>query len=250
MAISDTLEEARAFLREIKKNYQFAKANAVTTGKVELQVSLAKCSGKLETCQKDFNRVIRNQSKNITAGLRIGADTMIQEQMLWDAAIGYMLVCDAIFALRTINSYDSAAHAYEMLDAAMEQITGKKKPLAKFRRIATVANRNSYGYVTSVAAISEKEELLESFFERLKVTGDIEQCLADARNPVAREAELRNAYTKGNIAPALRGEDQPVVSELDAYMNRLNNMPDAAAEDDFDVDFSAMMDIHPPKNDE
>ena len=27
--------------------------------KVELQVSLAKCSGKLETCQKDFNRVMR-----------------------------------------------------------------------------------------------------------------------------------------------------------------------------------------------
>ena len=92
-----------------------------------------------------------------------------------------------------------------------------------------------------------RKALLDIFFERLKITGDIEQCLADSRNPVAREAELRNAYTKGTIAPTLRGEDQPVVSEIDACMNRLNNVPDAMPEDDFDVDFSDMMDIHPPE---
>ena len=33
---------------------------------------------------------------------------------------------------------------------------------------------NEYGYITSATAVKDKEALLESFFDRLKVNGDIE----------------------------------------------------------------------------
>lgn len=248
MVISDTLEDAKVYLQEIKKKYKFARANFDRVEAAELQASLAKCSGKLEICKKDFNRVIKNQSRNISEGMRVGADTILQEQMLWDAAIGYMLVRDALFALRTINSYNSAAHAYEMLDTAMKQIAGGNGGLSRFVHIGSPKERNAYGYVTSAAAVKNKEELLDTFFERLKVTGDIEMCLEEIRNPATRQAELRNAYTKGIIAPDLQGKDTTLVSEMDEYMNRLNNLPDTPTEHAFEDSLDSMMDIHPPKD--
>ncbi len=242
MAILDTLDEVKSFLEGIKRKYRFRKARIARQDAVELQTTLAKCRGKLEICKKDFSRTINTQSRNINAGVKEGADTVIQEQIMWDAAIGYMLVRDAIFALETINSYDSVSHAYEMLDAAMKQIAGKKNGFPKAMKIGSTKERNAYGYITSSAALKEKEELLDTFFESLKLTGNIEEHLAAARNPAARQAELRHAYTKGNTAA------EPA-SEIDALMDRLSGVEDqAAAQPDFENDMGSMLDIHPPKD--
>lgn len=248
MAISDTLDEAKVYLDNLKRKYRFRKARLAREEAVELQTSLAKCRGKLEICKNDFSRTIKTQSKNIGEGMRTGADTIIQEQILWDAAIGYMLVRDAIFALKTINSYDSVAHAYEMLDAATKQMSGKKTSFPPLARIGSTKERNAYGYITSSTAVKEKEELLDTFFEQLKVTGDIDECLDSARTPAARQADLRRAYTKGAIAPELSGAAAPV-TEMDEVMGRLSGVESMPADaDDFSDSLDSMMDIHPPKD--
>ena len=243
MAISDILSEVKASLEELKRKYRFKKARMAHEDAVELQVTLAKCRGKLEICKKDFNRAINTQSKNIGEGKKVGADTVIQEQILWDAAIGYMLVRDAIFALETITSYDAVSHAYEMLDAAMKQVAGKKSNFPGGMKIGSTKERNAYGYITSSAALKEKEELLDSFFEELKVAGDIEARLAEARMPGERQAELRHAYTKSGEVAASKG------SEIDDIMSRLSGSERApVADEDFERDMSSMLDIHPPKD--
>jgi len=248
MAIMEAMEDAKRHLEEIKKNHRFKKANLAREEMAELTASLAKCSGKLEICRKDFNRTIRTQSRNISDGLRQGADTMVQEQMLWDAAMGYLLVRDAMFALRTINSYDSVAHAYDLLDAATKQITGKRSSLAKFVHIKSGKTRNEYGYITSATAVKEKETLLESFFDRLKVNGDIEECLSLARNPGDKQAERRRACIDGVAPETKAGGAGGSVSSRDALMDRLNGVQSTQEPEDFsNVDFSAMGDIHPPK---
>lgn len=227
---------------------RFKKANMDRQEAAELQSSLAKCRGKLELCRKDFARSIRTQSKNIAEGQRAGMETIIHEQMMWDAAIGYMLVNDAIFALKSISTYDSIAHAYEMLEAATKQMSGKKSGLGSVVHIGSKKERNSYGYITSTAAAKEKEELLNSFFERLKVTGDIEACLETAKDPAAHQAELRGAYTDNSAraestAPGMYGSD------LDAYMRRLDgDAKSGAAEEDYTEAMDDMLDIHPPKD--
>lgn len=244
MAIMEAMEDAKRYLEDFKKKLRFKKANLAREEMAELTASLAKCSGKLEICKKDFDRTIRTQSRNIGNGQRMGADTMIQEQMLWDAAMGYLLVRDAMFALRTINSYDSVAHAYDMLDAATKQITGKRGSAVKFVHIKSGNTRNEYGYITSAAAVKEKEALLESFFDRLKVSGDIEECMKIVRNPADQEAERRRAVAEGNVPESKEGGS----SARDEMLSRLSGVQDSQKPEDYsDADFSAMGDIHPPK---
>ncbi len=245
MAITDTLNEAKASVAEMMRRHKFKKANMERREAVELQSSLAKCRGKLEICRKDLERTIRNQSKNIQEGQRTGMDTLIQEQILWDAAIGYMLVKDAIFALKSISSYDSVAHAYEMLEAATSQMAGKKNRIP-FPHIGGAKERNAYGYITSSAAVKDKGELLEGFFAQLKLSGDIEECLAAARIPVVQEAQQREAYTGGNISKELKGGTSG--SSLDVNMERLAGLADAdSAQIDYEAAMDAMRDIRPPE---
>ena len=156
----------------------------------------------LEISRTEFRRSIEKYSKNIKKGLKEGRDILLQEQTLWDAAIGYMLVSDAIFALETINSYDSVEHAYELLDEAVKIMSGKEKP-KKSLNLGKQRERDAYGYVTSKTAIKQKEEMLDSFFSELKESGDIEACL--------------DAHRNGQPKESLRGETDSV----DDLLNRL-----------------------------
>lgn len=243
MAISDMIWEVQSSLKEIKRKNKFKKARMAHEEAVELQVTLGQCRGKLEICKKDLNRAINTQSRNITDGLKKGTDTIIQQQIMWDAAIGYMLVRDAIYALETISSYDSVSHAYEMLDAAMKQMAGKKSGFPRMK-VGSTKERNAYGYITSSAALKEKESILEGFFEQLKTQGDIEARLAEARLPGDRQAEQRHAYTTeaNKISSAS--------SDIEARMKRLEGKPDTADQEDFEIDMDTMFDLHPPKKSE
>ena len=192
-AITNKLEDAKRALDALKRKRSFKKANDARAEAAELQAALATCRGKLEVCKKDFNRTIRTEARNISEGLSIGADTTIQEQTLWDAAIGYMMVKDAIFSLRTISTFDSVTHAYEMLGTAIDLISERQRVLPKLPKVGPKRDRNIYGYITSNSALEQKQEILDGFFEELKLTGDIEACLAAARLP----SEVRAARLTG-----------------------------------------------------
>lgn len=204
MTISDSLAEAKNALAEVKKKHQFKKANQERQKAVQLQSDMAKCRGKLEICKNDFDRTIRTQCNNIRKGQRDGMDTLLQEQILWNAALGYLLVRDAIYALQTINSYDSVQHAYEMLEQATLQLTKPGKKGSVFGA-DTKKERNEYGYITSRRTRKEKERMLELMFDKLKLTGDIEQCIEELNHPQTASGSLSE------------------FSSLDQEMNRLRN---------------------------
>ena len=89
-------------------------------------------------------------------------------------------------------------------------------------------------------------ELLEGFFAQLKLSGDIEECLAAARIPVVQEAQQREAYTGGNISKELKGGTSG--SSLDVNMERLAGLADAdSAQIDYEAAMDAMRDIRPPE---
>lgn len=182
--MKEKIEEARAAINNIRRNKKFKKANKERIKDVELQNDLAVCRGKLEVCKNDFNRTIKKEARSIAEGKRIGADTTIQEMTLWDAAVGYMLVKDAIYQLKTIATFDSVNHAYDMLGAAIDQITERKYKADKIPKIFSRRERNMYGYVTSSTAVKNKEEILDVIFETLKQTGDIEACLQSAGDSI------------------------------------------------------------------
>lgn len=232
-AITNTFENARNALAAYKRKRSFKKANNARAEAAELQASLATCRGKLEICKKDFNRTIRTEVKHIAEGTSIGADTSIQEQTLWDAAIGYMMVKDAIFSLKTISSFDSVTHAYDMLGTAIDLITERQRILPRLPKLGRKRDRNVYGYITSDTALKEKQEILTGFFEELKRTGDIEACLASARSP-----EAVNASRAAGV------QEDPDTERWDAVLGDKSNDAEAMEADAAAMD--AMLDIHPP----
>lgn len=184
MSIHDSLNAARDKLEAAMKDRRFKKANLSREEKIELQAAQAMCRGKLERCQKDFDRIIREQSRYIREGEDLGANTDIQEEMLRDAALGYLLVRDAIYALRTINNHTSISHAYEMLDLATRHMSGKKSGLP----LKSILNKGVYRDLTSSAAYNDKNKQLAGFYDQLKATGDIEACLNSTAQSVNEEA--------------------------------------------------------------
>lgn len=222
MSIQDSLNAAKGKLEAMMKDRRFKKANLKREEQIDLMTAQAACRGKLELCQRDFDRIIREQCRYIREGQAIGADTLIQEQMLWDAAIGYMMVRDAIYSLRTINTHTSLAHAYDMLDLVTKTTSGKKSGLP----LKTIRDRNIYGYVTSSAAYQAKTELLDTFFEELKATGKIEDCLNHAQNPGSREAAVRNACANGSPLP-----EQSAGVDENSAMARLRGLSGQTSEE-------------------
>ena len=238
-SISEMLEDAKASIKQMEKKHNFRRANRDREAAVQLQYDLGLCRAKLERCKKQFGQTIREQSRHIEKGRSEGLDVLVQEQILWDAALGYLLVRDAIFALQSVNNYDTVEHAYELLDAAVRQMTGKRE---KKRNWGFKGNkeRDSYGYLTSAATLREKETKLDGFFEELKKTGDIEACLATAQNPNDVRADREQmASTTATTSPSGG-------SDFDQTMARLPQNAKSVGEDD-ELDGMVSTDIHPPE---
>lgn len=242
-SISELLEDAQSSIMQLEKKHKFKKANKDRQETAALQYDLGQCRGKLENCKKQFSRTIRTQSINIADGRAAGIDTVLQEQILWDAAIGYLLVRDAIYALQSITSYDSVAHAYELLDAAMKQMAGKQGGLSKFLRIGTTKERNAYGFVTSSAAVKQKEAFLNTFFEDLKENGDIEACLDSAENPSHTKVDRERKASSSSVEGRVGGFG---MSNVDQMMSRLHG--GVQDEEDEDIELTVNTDIRPPQD--
>jgi hypothetical protein len=188
MALMDSLEAAKDSLNEFKRKRRFKKANKQREEAAALQSDLVKCRGKLESCRAEFARTVRTQAANIRKGQSEGMDTLLQEQILWDAAVGYLLVRDAIYSIQTLNNYDSVDHAYSMLEQATKQMMNKRNHMNTMKLVGN-KKRDEYGYITSDSSRKEKEQMLELFFEKLKRTGDIEACVNEAnRSSFGRSA--------------------------------------------------------------
>ena len=113
---------------------------------------------------------------------------------MWDAALGYLMVRDAIYSLESINTYDSVAHSYEMLDEAIKVMSGKGRP-SNHLFLGAQRKRKDYEFLNSRTALKEKEQLLDTFFAKLEDTGDIEACIKEARSPDAYRADSVQAYS-------------------------------------------------------
>ncbi|MBQ6018512.1 MAG: hypothetical protein IKH82_01775 [Clostridiales bacterium] len=181
MAITDKIEDIKTSLKKISKDLSYKKANKERDKKVEAQASIMKCRGQLGASLNDFRRNIRSHVDYLKAGPHSEVDVSIREQLLWDAAISYMLVRDAISALETVTSSVNIDYSYKLLDTAVALMNGKKKKIPSYNGAAT-KGRVRYDYVKSDAVLKAKTQILESVFEDLKKTGDIEACLAATEN--------------------------------------------------------------------
>ena len=210
MSITDKIQEVKDDLKKFKRNRSFKKANAEREKMVELQTSLAKCRRKLEVSLKDFKRTIRSEVEYIHQDQVSSNDIALHEQLLWDSALGYMLIRDAIFALKTVTTYDSIEYGYELLSAAVSQMDRKKAKLPVYGA-SNKKSRNKYGYLTADPVKQEKIQILESIFDELKETGDIDACLARSENKKTGKVDKTDPdYLKSLLSEENKGNSDAV----------------------------------------
>lgn len=232
MAIFDLLDDAKKTVNDLKKKYKFHYLNKKREEAAGLIYDVNACQGRLGACKREFNRIIKEQSKAVREGRVNGMDVFIQQNMLHDAAVGYLLVRDAMFALNSVSSTDSIAHAYELLETATLQMQGKK-PLKDL--IPGVANkkgdRDKYGFLTADATLADKNAYIATFFDELIQTGDIDKCIEKSK-PVP--------IHDGNILSGEIGSDS--MDEFKKQLEEIRKLDAGASSGSKPVDYMSFRD--------
>lgn len=179
------LEQAQKQMEKLKKAYRYSKANASREAAAKLQYERTVCRSQLEANKKNVERVIREQSRNIRNGRAEHQDTSIQQDLVHEAALSYLLLVDAIYALTTVSSYDSIAYAYDVLDAAIEYMSGKPRRMRKVSALPVFGankRRSAYTALTSRERVLEKENICQQMMPALIESGNIEECLRQVQD--------------------------------------------------------------------
>lgn len=240
MSLKDSIEQVQMRLEAMMKNYRYKKNNATRQAAVEERMEIMTCSGKLNESLLQFNTTIRTQALHIQEGIKYHRDTNLQEDELWDAAIGYMLVKDAQYALKSLYSYDSIEYAYNLLDGVTKYMNGSKLKLPRIAAVRRTKDRNMAGYLTSDKAIREKELFLEGFFEELKRTGNIEKCMASAPYPGEVDGDRRYGTSSKSTTGGSSG------ANTQSHRERLDSIPDDAPIPVYDIPDPSNVDIRVP----
>lgn len=226
------LEQAREQFEKLKKEYKYNKANASREAAAKLQYERTVCRSQLEGSKKNVERVIREQSRNIRIGRAEYQDTSIQQEILHEAALSYLLLTDAIYALTTVSSYDSISYAYEVLDAAVEYMSGKPRRMRKLSELPVFRadkRNNAYAALTSKERVLEKENICEQIMATLIESGDIETCLEQIRGKRENDLGVRKAYENapknvsvGGLADLVNGLSDDIPEEKQTGIRRQN----------------------------
>ena len=106
MELSETIKSTSDYIEGMKKKLRHKYSKKLFQNAVDISVEINECVGKMTFCQNEFRRVIKRQSAAIKQGREEGYTTAVQESMLENAAVGYLLVKEALYAwirLRVIN---------------------------------------------------------------------------------------------------------------------------------------------------
>lgn len=198
MEINEMIGNVKKTLKKILRNRKYKKELDEHNRNVDMLQSLMKCSGELNQCKSSYLAAIRQQQRNIRSGMEEGFDTQPQKNLLKEAALGYLVVEDAMFSLKSMGSYNQMVRAYALLDAITKDVTGKKGRLSKRRQFEDDNGDDLISQFNSAEVVSQLEMKLNNYLDELLVTRDIEGCMKKIRlsSPTATRSEQGNYNPK------------------------------------------------------
>jgi len=192
MSVEDVKGRIDSIKRKIERmmrDRQFRREGKFFEWKCKYSEQLLTCSGELNVCKKIFELVISETAKSVRQGLEEVRNVELQKLELKNAAIGYMIMDDATFALRSVNSYDAINMAYESLDMAERRLKGES-PRKNLRIFGRHPERGSVQSILENADIEEERLKIYSAIEsELTESGNIEQALKHYREKKKKEVE-------------------------------------------------------------
>lgn len=226
MEINEKLEGVKSKLQKIIKEKKYRKANLEREEKAELLATVALCNGELNTCLNSFEIAIRNQCSNIIEGRNEGYDTTSMETTLKGAAIGYLLVKDAMFMLRSVTTYESVIRAYDLLDKAGFDLNRKKRLFGTTGSELKKARKDIKDYVDSETVAAAKKDIVESIFEELIETSDIEQCIKSRREASRTKSKTTTAVPAAKKTVKMSASSLHEDDEESIYAGALDGIED------------------------
>lgn len=224
MNMKDKIEPIKKKFEQLKRKHRFKKENDKRKQEAQLTKDLVDCAGDLGLCRSNYERSIRQQSEQIRQGMAEGYPVTVQKNLLMDAAVGYMLVCDALFVIRSVASYDSIVQAYDLLDAATRTITGEKAPL--FSGIGKGKKkpvREEYDFINADETVEAKKKIVTTggFMEMLIETGNIDKCISTFQEqgsvnttPQGLAVPLEPQLEESNRSAGFSDEDRKLLAEM------------------------------------
>lgn len=203
MSTSDILNNAKKSIQEIIKSIQFKKAVNDRERLVKIQTAHQKCCGVLERSRIEFENIIREQCNQVKIGNSLGQYTDVQEQLLYDAALGYIYIKDAMYAVTSVNNDDSMNYAYNLLDFAVQNLTRKNAHPIKSKITEFKAKRSAFKDQLQEDADAKRAELALAILPELKINGDIETCLKHVRLPEKTEQSIEFSRLSSGLPASL-----------------------------------------------
>ena len=235
MDIVSMLDAQKKRLKELQKRNRIRQYNKDTEKRAQFLFEVGEIRGDLRVCGDQFKIAIHEQAKSVRDGIANGFDTLVQQQALKEAAVGYLLVRDALFALNGVVTNDTVSHAYEILDSAVKRMSNKK-PNNKGYNIGS--ERGEHGYITAPASVENKERYVATFFNELVKTGNIDACIEKVPNPAAVASGLFESEPRQAQSADTDGLDDP--------MAILNSIPGASEDDDVPLVIDNIDSVLPP----
>lgn len=225
MEIMNKIDKVKGKLNDLIKKHKYKKANKERRHEAELTLDVVNCAGDLGACKKEYEWIIRDQSRMILKGRQDGYDVRVQEAQLLDASVGYLLVNEALFVLQSVATYDGIVRAYELLDTATKKITGEKTfPFSGHKR--KNPERSEYEFLNSEQMMQEKRAMATDFQEELIATGNIDKCIEEARKKKIAEqhAKVVPSYDMTQMSVEMQGTGVKLSEDdMKLFRQRANN---------------------------
>ena len=210
MSLKDAIIQLQDRLELAMKNFRYNSTNRKRDALVNERMEYVDCKAKLNQSLSLFKTTIRKQALHIQEGEFYGRDTKVQEDELWSAALGYMLVQDAQFQLKSVYNIDTISYAHDLLKGVERYMEGGRPNFPKV--LGVNRERNKAGFLLPEHVIRDRNELLGTFFDKLKRTGDIEGCLKEARMQ-RRQAHSGKATMGGSGGGSLMERRKQISAE-------------------------------------
>lgn len=236
-SLNKILRDTERVLEKLQKKSRHSKRKKEIDKKTKLLVTVGKCVQNLEKCKVNFKRNAYTQAAAVRDNMQKGADSVPQQRILWDSALGYLIADEAISALGTISGYDDLNSAYSMMENILERIGSddndrvpdvKKIGLGGVIEMALSDNmtatktpKDGFGVrhditadLTSRDRIVRHEAMVNSFFRELIKTGELEYLVDEARKTAFHDA-LDKLYDSNTPKPEEIEEPAPVDIDID-----------------------------------
>ena len=247
MDINTKLNSIKDTIDDIMRSSAYRRARQDLAAQAQVISRIAFCAGELNCCKVELQSIIRHESLLWRQAKQLGFANEMQDALVWEASVKYMLVEEAIFFLNSTSDFDRLQCACKHITNVIGQMDGAGAYWGLFRRGEKIA-RPLIGEMFEENAVSAKSKYLNEFYKNVLATGDIERCLNEERKTGHLKAyeDVPNPdpapVPKPKVQDYVDDDEEPTTMDPDEFVDTVETEED----DEEDDKIPYIIDSRPP----